>query len=449
MMTDLKTVDLPQMGEGIFEATVVKWLKQVGEPVEVGDPLVEIATDKVDTEVAATEKGVLRLCVARENQVIKVGSPLAVLGNGTKEQAQALLDSFVEQKKVVEKTERTSPVAGSNVSSHGGRPGAVREDILGLKGKYAGQVRATPAARMLAKSYGIELAKVGDLAGCGVVSKQDVIRLLSSSSTDSMVDSLGERTPSLAESIFKVETSVDEQGFESLSGVAVERRPMDRVRLKTAEHMIRSVRTSPHVTTHFDVCLERIARQREDLGRQKSSYTAYIIHAAVRALEEFPLVNAAVDGEDILYRETLNIGCAVATSSGLMVPVLRGLHSGVSVAQISERLGELAEKARKGQLSPADMVGATFTITNPGMYGCVMSEPIINQPQVAILSVGKIRETLSVQAARSGRIELEPRAFIGLTFDHRVIDGEGGAKFLESIQNVLEVGDLKKSLTAS
>lgn len=442
-MTNLKTVDLPQMGEGVFEATVVKWLKQVGELVQVGDPLVEIATDKVDTEVSATEEGVLQLHAVSENQVIQVGSPLAVLGDGSEQEARALLASSVKQG-VANKTQPAF-VADEQVSAVSLRSGAAREQLLGLQGQYAGQVRATPAARALAKSYGVDLAKVNGSNSSGVVSKQDVARLLTFPDSNVAESSLGSCRPNLSEDIFKVETSIDGQGAESLFGVAVERRPMDRVRLKTAEHMIRSVRTSPHVTTHFDVSLERVARHRKDSESQKSSYTAYIIHAAVKALEKFPLVNAAVDGEDILYRECLNIGCAVATDTGLMVPVLRNLHSGISVEQISDQLGELASKARQGQLSPVDLVGATFTITNPGMYGCVLSEPIINQPQVAILSVGKMREALSLDAAKLGRIELEARAFIGLTFDHRVIDGEGGAKFLQSIQNVLEFGDLEKN----
>jgi pyruvate/2-oxoglutarate dehydrogenase complex dihydrolipoamide acyltransferase (E2) component len=227
---------------------------------------------------------------------------------------------------------------------------------------------------------------------------------------------------------------------EFLDGTPVHREKMSTMRRLTAAHMLRSVATSPHVTTTFEIDLIAVKRARE--ARKDAfyaahglalSYTPFFIYAAARALAAHPEVNTAVDGDEILWRQEINIGCAVATPKGLIVPVLKGLAR-ANVEEIARSLGEVVSRAREGKLLPEEVRGGTFTLTNPGMFGSLHSQPIINQPQVAILSIGAIIDKPVVVA---GEIVVRPLCQVGLTFDHRIIDGEGGAKFLATLRDEL------------
>ena len=230
-------------------------------------------------------------------------------------------------------------------------------------------------------------------------------------------------------------------GQEFLEGVKVKREPMTKVRRLTAEHMLRSVRVSPHVTTTFEIDLYRVRQAKDSLGAKfskqygsKLSYTAFFFYAAVQGLKKFPVVNASIDGDDILYKEDINLGCAVAVEEGLVVPVLKGIQDS-SLDAVGLKLNTIVAKARKRQLTPEDIKGGTFSITNPGMYGSLHSQPINHQPQVAILSVGSIVDRPLVW---NGDVVVHPSCQVGLTFDHRLIDGEIGAKFLAEVKRVLE-----------
>ncbi|MDD9950899.1 MAG: dihydrolipoamide acetyltransferase family protein [Zetaproteobacteria bacterium] len=440
MSAEFAAVYLPQMGEGIFEAGVVKWLKKPGDKVVVGEPLVEVATDKVDTEVIADNAGYLLACLVQEGATAQVGGVIAVLGHRQDADASAYLATQAKTDASLSSPSRVGahskpPVEGNAVDRHR----SVRDVYRGITSQYAGVLRATPAARALAATQSLDMGGVSPSRPDGVITRADVANSLAQSS--SLVASVPTNTckPNLEDTLFRVSTQITDAAQEYLEGVLCERVAMDRVRERTAAHMITSIRTSPRASTYFDVCLSRVA----DLRRKqkvKITYTAYLIHAAVAALEKFPQLNAAVDGKDILLRKSINIGCAVATNKGLMVPVLKGLQASLSVEEIAARLHELGERAHAGALCSQDLVGGTFTITNPGMYGCILSEPIIHQPQVAILSVGKIVESVCMAAFKQGRMETEPRCLLGLTFDHRALDGEAAAKFMQSVQFQLEVG---------
>jgi len=231
-------------------------------------------------------------------------------------------------------------------------------------------------------------------------------------------------------------------GIEQLEGVPVRREKMTKMRRLTAEHMVKSVRTSPHVTTVFEIDLKKVVdlREKEKANFQKQhgfnlTYTAFFLHAAVQAIKEHPIVNVSVDGDEILYKDQINIGCAVAIKSGLIVPVIKRAGD-MSLVDIARKLNDLVTRARDSKLMPEDVVGGTFTVTNPGGWGSIISAPIINQPQVAILSIGAIVKKPVV--IENDQIVVRPMCTFGLTFDHRVIDGEGGAKYLMTLQDKLQ-----------
>ncbi len=428
---------LPQMGEGIHEATLIKWFKKPGDPVTKDEPLVEIATDKVDTEIVAPSSGYLIAIFAKPGEQVRVQQVLAQISLSADAKVLVPSQDLASAPQLARGVKK--PVQPSYPA-----PSAGALNFMGtrvdLPKTYAGRVRASPLVKKLARESGVNLQ---DLAGSGLhgrVTKEDFYRFLAEGAPSAR-PTVGVR-PSFdfEDSIFKVKTE-QRDAKEYLDGVEVRREPMSRIRRITAEHMLRSVRVSPHVSTTFEMDFSRVAELRKNLEESffnrfasKLTYTAFFVEAAARTLQEYPMINASVDGEDILFKESINIGCAVATEYGLIVPVLKNLR-GLGLIEIASRFNELVKRAREKRLSPEDVQGGTFSITNPGIYGSLHSQPIINQPQVAILSTGAIVDRPVVL---DGKILIRPLVQVGLTFDHRVIDGEAGAKFLNTLRKNLE-----------
>lgn len=435
-MEDNVLVKLPQMGEGVHEATLIKWIKKPGDKVQKDEPLLEIATDKVDTEIVAPVSGYLIATFANPGEVISVKQELAQISS----QADARVLKTATPVKEKQGAVSSPGPRKENASSSGvfapplNRTFEIPRQTLGV---FAGPVRSSPLVRKLAKESGVSL---GDVRGTGLggrINKDDFYRHLHHSST---TQNSKTEVFQFDDELFSQKTE-SKEGKEFLDGVEVKRVPMSRIRRLTAEHMLRSVRVSPHVTTTFEVDLGNIAAVKGKLDEEfrkqfasKLSYTAFFIHACVGALKEHPTVNASVDGEDILLKDRINIACAVATEQGLIVPVLKDLNQS-SLFEVAHKLNDIAKRAREKRLLPEEVQGGTFSITNPGIYGSLHSQPIINQPQVAILSTGAIVQR---PAVLNGEITIRPLIQIGLTFDHRVIDGEGGAKFLASVKKYLE-----------
>jgi 2-oxoglutarate dehydrogenase E2 component (dihydrolipoamide succinyltransferase) len=296
----------------------------------------------------------------------------------------------------------------------------------------------------MAKEQGIDLRLVTGSGALGRITKADLQDFIASGGdrrVAQMVHQDQDRLPQVGDAIFQCDTKTNEDGDEFLEGVQVRREKMSKIRRLTAERMIRSVRTSPHVTTTFAIDLHRMVQAKNNLAQSfiskhgiKLTYTPFFLEASVHALKEHPIVNASVDGDDILFKEDIQLGCAVAINTGLIVPVIKKAQN-LDLSGLALELNSLVNKARNNQLSPADLQGGTFSITNPGMFGCLHSSPIINQPQVAIMSIGAIVEQPVVV---EGQIVVRPICHVGLTFDHRIIDGEGGTKFLASLKNFLE-----------
>lgn len=426
-MTNIDPVRLPLMGEGVQEATIIKWLKNIGDPVSVDEPILEVSTDKVDTEIPSNSKGYLIAQFQQEGAVIEVDQIIGYVGQKPDQAAppppsnHSPKNSSKQTGKPNSKQEKSTANAFDNQSL----------SLHNLK-SLAGPIRSSPLVQKLAKKHGINLQLVEGSGLYGRITKQDIVNFIQQNKK--VHKEVNTETPAKL-------NIVQRDGTEFLEGVKVRRQAMPNIRKLTAKHMVESVKIAPHVTTTFEMDLHHIFEAKTKLAdsflkqhNSKLTFTAFFIEAAVKALKEFPEVNTSVDGDDLLFKEDINIGCAVAIDSGLIVPVLKNIND-YSLFEIAKLLNDTVAKARDKKLNPTDVQGGTFSITNPGIYGSLHSQPIINQPQSAIMSTGAI---IQRPVFHDGDIKVHPMVQVGLTFDHRVIDGEGGAKFLRYMKDFLE-----------
>lgn len=436
-------VFMPLMGEGIKEATLVRWLKKSGERIEKDEPLLEVSTDKVDTEIPSPASGFITATLAPEGKVVAVNAIIAHIAENPGETATAQ-----PQKPAATAAPTSTTTASPTASTQERNPYAAT-------GAYVSGdrdlVKSSPLVKKMAHEKGIDLQQVTGTGMWGRITKQDLVSHMEGRSsvpapvveTKAAVETKSPAVvPTVTDSgLGRLSTNVVD-GIEYLEGVPVQREKMSRMRQLIAKHMVESVRISPHVTTVFEVDLHKVVKMRERHVNEfhkregfKLTYTPILIHAAVQALKKFPLLNVSLDGDDILHKKDINIGCAVAIESGLIVPVIKKAGE-LSLLGIARRLNDLVVRARNKKLTPDDVQGGTFSITNPGGYGSLTSNPIISQPQVAILGVGTIVKRPVV--VEDDMIAVRPMMLISLTFDHRVVDGEGGAKYLATLKNILE-----------
>jgi 2-oxoglutarate dehydrogenase E2 component (dihydrolipoamide succinyltransferase) len=416
---------LPSMGEGIQEATLVKWLKAVGSPIHKGEPIVQVSTDKVDTDVWAVQSGFLLATFCEEGALVKVGQPMAQVSASLEVPVmQPASSTGPDSSSLAHVSGQALSQAKSQASSQAGKGPLFHKEVL-----YSGLVRASPVARKLAQAHHLPLGRVPGSAFHGRITREDVERFVAR-------EGLSHGILSEKKSEFQGLKTELKGGLEHLEGVPVRREPMSKIRRLTADHMLHSVRTSPHVTTTFEMDMENLKTLKGCYTSQgvRLTYTAFFLRACALALPQHPALYGAVDGYDILYREDINLGCAVAMDTGLIVPVIKGAQN-LSLEAIGQTLHELVQRAREKRLKADDVTGGTFSVTNPGLYGSLHSQPIIHQPQVAILSIGAMVERPVVH---QGQIVVRTVCQVGLTFDHRLVDGEGGAKFLTTLKGYLE-----------
>lgn len=436
MTTNNTEVLMPLMGEGITEATLVKWLKQPGDKINKEEPLLEVSTDKVDTEIPAPASGILLETLVAEGATVPINAIIALIaGEGA---------AAVNKSTPVNKSAPGILAAAKDLSSKpttAAKPvtlGAAK-DLPANKARApiatSGPVRSSPLVRKMARDLDVDLSQVAGSGFAGRITKSDLLSY----------DPAAKAPAAPAGPVMgRIETK-QQDGKEYVEGVLIRREKMSRMRELIAEHMVRSVNTSPHVTTVFEIDMSRVVKLREKEKQAFATregfnltYTPFFIHAAVEAIKRFPIVNVSVDGTDILWKDAINIGCAVAIEKGLIVPVIKNAHE-LNLAGIARRLNDLATRARTKKLTPEDVQGGTFSITNPGMFGSVISTPIINQPQVAMMSIGTIiKRPVVVTTEQGDTFGIKPLVQIGLTFDHRVVDGEGGARFLAALKECLE-----------
>lgn len=446
-------VVMPLMGEGVNEATVTSWLIKEGEFIEKDAPILEVSTDKVDTEIMAPTSGYLSKVLVKEGETVKVNQILGQISSDDKQEAGST-GADVAATASPNQAETTPPAqrAGANFLSEAAEPARQGGTI------EQGGIRSSPLVRKMARDLGIDLREVGGSGLHGRITKRDILAFQESKAdfaskaasqpvpAGTALASQSPASPSSSADSSQdwqvpLATTFDASGQEYLEGVAVQRQPMNRMRQLIAKHMVESVRTSPHVTTVFEIDMHRVVEIREryktEFEKQegfKLTYTPFIIYAAAQAIKQHPIVNTSLDGADILFKKDVNIGCAVALDGGLIVPVIKKADE-KNLLGIARSLNDLVSRARSKRLKPDEVQGGTFSITNPGGFGSLTSNPIINQPQVAILGIGTI---VKRPVVINDMLAIRPQMLASLTFDHRVIDGEGGAKYLATFRDILE-----------
>ena len=428
---------MPQMGESIAEGTVVRWIKKVGDAIERDEPLFEISTDKVDAEIPAPVAGVLLSIAAEVGDTVPVGSVVAMIGAAGEAadlppapaSAAHGGTSAVTPEPVIAPPPAPAPQA--HVRREGnGHPAAPAPS----ENAEQRRLRSSPLVRRMAREHHLDLAAIAGSGGGGRVTKRDVLAALEREKRATPA------APAPAPSPVQPDSPAPSQARTTSVPGRVDVQPMSQMRRKIAEHMLLSRRTSAHVHSVFHVDFSAVDRARADSrpvferAGTKLTYMAAITRAVVVALGRHPVVNASIDGENIVYRKDVNIGIAVALDTGLIVPVVKHADT-LGIEDLSRAIADLASRARAKQLKPEEVHGGTFTITNPGQLGAQFGLPIINQPQVAILGVGGIEKRAVVV---DDAVVVRPMAYLTLGFDHRLIDGAVADLFMADVKREIE-----------
>lgn len=441
-MTD---VVMPQMGESIVEGTLTKWLKQPGERVERDEPLFEISTDKVDTEIPAPAAGVLAEKLVEEGSTVAVNTVVARIDDsGAPKEAAAAAKPAPPPPVALPTPE---PVAQETITPAPAPQAA--EEPAEPAGEIMGPI--SPLVRRLAREHNLDLGRIRGTGAGGRITKQDVEEYLASREKPAAPPPPAPAPPPPPPPQAQVQApppppapapAAAAPTAPTVAGAPRNRiEPATTMRLKIAEHMVLSRRTSAHVTTVHKVDMSRVARMRDknkaDFQARYGfalTYLPFVTRAAVEALRAYPLLNASLDGNNIIYHNDINIGIAVALENGLIVPVIRNADE-KNVVGLQRAIVDLSTRARSRQLKPDEVQAGTFSITNFGSFGSVFATPIINQPQVAILGVGVVEK---VPVVIDDAIGIRSVCYLALTFDHRLIDGALGDQFTAKAKSVLE-----------
>jgi 2-oxoglutarate dehydrogenase E2 component (dihydrolipoamide succinyltransferase) len=445
---------MPQMGESITEATVLKWLKKVGDKIEQDETILEISTDKVDSEIPAPAAGVIAELKAKEGDVVPVKSVIAVIetdASATIEAPKATppAKEAAAKGETTIKAEQESPNAAPEKQPEKATSAEAVEISGDTKSTIPAQVGDkfySPLVRTLAAQYNISAVELNNIPGTGSqgrVSKGDLLNYIQHRSVSGQ-----SATPSASSRKSAEMPAPTARPQYDEKGLRVE--PFDKIRKIISEHMVRSKATSPHVYTIQECDVTNIAKWRSKMQSKfvdrygfKLSYTPFFLEAVVRALVQFPHVNAAVEGEALVLKRDVNLGCAVALgTTGLIVPVIRQADN-LNLAGLATSLNDIAERARTKKLKPDETQGGTFTVTNVGTFGSIIGCPIINQPQLGILAIGAIKKRPMVI---NDMIAIRDMVYLTLSYDHRVIDGSLGGQFVQYIVKYLENFDVSRDV---
>jgi len=425
-MTHFELV-MPKMGESIIEATILRWTKNIGDVVDIDDTLVEIATDKVDTDVPSPVKGKLIDILFNENDVVPVGQTIAIIAT----------ESDADEKTYIPQDIVTNDSSVNHTESHSPdiqTPPSVISPVPTAKSNRF----YSPLVKNMALKENISYEQLDAIQGTGMqgrVTKNDLLDYLESRKN------IGSSNSKAPEKIV-ARTSGENEIIE-----------MDRMRKLIADHMIMSKRTSAHVTSFVEADVTEIVLWREKIKKpfeakyqQKITFTPIFIQAVAKALCDYPLINISVEGDKIIIKKDINIGMATALPSGnLIVPVIKNADT-LSLLELTTKVNNFADRARNNQLKPDEVQGGTFTTTNVGTFGSIMGTPIINQPQVAILAIGAIKKKPAVVETPYGDlIAVRHLMFLSLSYDHRVVDGALGSSFLRRIADYIESFDGNQS----
>ena len=434
---------MPKMGESVHEATIIRWLKNEGDPIAAEEPLLEIATDKVDSEVPSTNEGILSKKLFKDGDIVQVGTVIAIIDSGGSSNVSSAENgrAQMEPPKEVVIEELSAPLKNA---------------VTPLVKQSSGESRfLSPLVRNIASAEGISQGELDTLPGSGEggrITKKDILEYVTQKKVGGvppLIKTVIMEPASSAAPVMPVLTTPS----ISVTG-DVEIIEMDRMRKLIADHMVMSKRTSAHVTSYVEADVtnivmwrERIKKSFEQKEKEKITYTPIFIEAIVKAIKDFPMVNISVDGSKIIIKKFINIGMAAALPSGnLIVPVIKNADR-MNLLGITRSVNDLATRARNNKLKPDEIQDGTYTLTNVGSFGNVMGTPIINQPQVAIMAVGAIRKKPAViETPQGDTIGIRHMMFLSLSYDHRVVDGMLGGSFLKRVADYLEGFDLNREL---
>ena len=433
-MAELK-VELPKMGESVAEATITTWLKSVGDKIEEDEPIVEIATDKVDSEVPSPCSGILKEALFSEGDVVQVGSIFAVIETDQNVGIE-IEDDKAELSEMEIENEILKPLEKE-----------VSEQIIV---ENTSDRFYSPLVKSIAKKENINQDELDQITGSGAngrVTKKDMLNYLDNKTNQTPISPIKQEKPKPQTPTVISTTSTVQNG----EGEIIE---MDRMRKMIADHMVHSVHTAPHVTSFVEADVTNLVLWRnkykkefENREGEKLTFTPIFIEAVAKALRDFPMVNSSIDGDKIIVKSNINIGMATALPSGnLIVPVINHADQ-LNLVGLAKKVNDLALRARNNQLKPDEISGGTYTISNVGTFGNVMGTPIINQPQSAILALGAIRKKPAVIESPTGdMIGIRHMMFLSHSYDHRNVDGALGGQFVRKVADYLENFNVERTL---
>jgi 2-oxoglutarate dehydrogenase E2 component (dihydrolipoamide succinyltransferase) len=441
---------MPKLGESIMEATVLKWHKQPGDTVKMDETVLEIATDKVDSEVPSTAAGVIEEILFQVNDVIPIGTVIAKIRTSAAEAVTAA---------PVQAPVATQPDQQAEVVETIQRPAYTEMSASKPSANGAGNRFYSPLVLNIAASEGVSMTELETMPGTGNegrVTKKDILQYVSERKSGSRKSDIRNQGDTMVIPIAKIEqpqseapaqrTAVNQgQQLTAYTG-NVEIIEMDRMRKLIADHMVRSKQTSPHVTSFTEADVTNMVQWRDKVKKDfekregtKITFTPLFIEAIVRCIKKFPLINCSLDGNNIIIKKDINIGMATALPSGnLIVPVIKNADQ-LNLVGLTKQVNSLADAARNGKLKADDTQGGTFTMTNVGTFGSLMGTPIINQPQVAIMAVGAIKKRpVVIETPAGDSIAIRNMMYLSMSYDHRIVDGSLGATFLTAVAKELE-----------
>jgi 2-oxoglutarate dehydrogenase E2 component (dihydrolipoamide succinyltransferase) len=449
----MATVDLvmPKLGESIMEATILKWLKNPGDKVEMDETVLEIATDKVDSEVPSTASGIIEEILYNVNDVVPVGTTIARIKTAAAETTpfEPVNPSPAQQQHTFTQEEQQAEVVETIQKTPVSQPASPN----GASNRFY-----SPLVLNIAASEGISMADLEQIPGTGNegrVTKKDILQFVSEGKSGTrMTDAYNRQTASPG--ITFSGTREQETASQELTRYTgnVEIIEMDRMRKLIADHMVKSKHTSPHVTSFTEADVTNLVMWRNKVKKEfekregtKITLTPLFIEAVVHCIKKFPLVNCSLDGSKIIIKKDIHIGMATALPSGnLIVPVIKNADQ-LNLVGLTKQVNTLAENARNGKLKADDTQGGTFTITNVGSFGSLMGTPIINQPQVAILAVGAIKKRpVVIETPHGDSIAIRHMMYLSMSYDHRIVDGSLGATFLSAVAKQLENFDGEREI---
>ena len=442
---------LPKMGESVAEATITNWLKNEGDTIDAEESVVEVATDKVDSEVPSPVSGTIVKILAQVNDVAAVGAPIAIIETEAAGDAPAPAAPPVETaapapQAAAQEIETSIAAAAATVA-----PAASNAPIAkNSNGRFY-----SPLVRSMAKEEGISQAELDAIAGSGKdgrVTKTDLLAYIEGGRAQSAPAPVAAPAPAAPAPAAPAPAATSAPSITPTPGAEIIE--MDRMRKLIADHMVNSVHTSPHVTSFVEADMTRVVQWRNKVKNafqqkhgEKITFTPIIMEAIVKAIQDFPMINVSVDGTKIIKHAHINVGMAAALPSGnLIVPVVKNANQ-LSLLGLTKSVNDLANRARNNALKPDEISGGTYTLTNVGTFGNVLGTPIINQPQVAIMAAGAIvKKPAVIETPEGDMIGIRHKMFLSHSYDHRVVDGALGGMFVKRVAEYLEAWDLNREI---